>query len=104
MGRMPMPRYAAQDKNNARPHCAGVRHFLRLAARGLRRLLRLAVDPGGLRQRRGPVGPLPREAAVRARLAAEVAVAGGLLVDRAEQVQVLDDPARGERERLTDQV
>ena len=38
--------------------------------------------------------------AVGARHAAEVAVAGGLLVDRPQQIQMLDDPARRQREML----
>src|SRR6266568_8463020 len=51
----------------------------------------------GVAQRVLLVGPLPAELLLGA---AEVTVGGRLLVDGAEQVEVLDDPARGEDEHL----
>ena len=59
--------------------------------------------PGRLCERGGLVGLFPTEAAVGAGGAAEVAVAGGLLVDGTLQAQVLDDATRGEREVLAHQ-
>src|SRR5439155_27039002 len=56
------------------------------------------LNAGGLGQRGGFVGLFPAKPAVGAHDSAEVAVAGGLLVDRPQQVQVLDDAARREGE------
>ncbi len=58
-------------------------------------------DAGGLAEGLGVLGPLPGELGLGA---AEVATAGGLAVDRPAEVEVLDDPGRGERERLADQL
>src|SRR6267143_5285019 len=59
----------------------------------------LALEAGGAAEGVGPVGPLPGELGLAA---AEVAVGGGLLVDRAQEVQVLDDARRLEAEGLAD--
>src|SRR6185369_6365304 len=56
---------------------------------------------GGLLQRFRLIGGFPREGVF---VAAEVAERGGLAVDRAAQVQRIDDTARGEQEVLADQV
>src|SRR5688500_7435382 len=66
--------------------------------------LAACAEAGGLGEVVGLVGPLPGECAVLLRGPAEVAVAGGGLVDGPEQVQVLDDPAGGEREVLLDEL
>ena len=58
-------------------------------------------QPGGGAQRVGLVGALPREVVV---LAAEVAVGGGLLVDRAVQLEVLAEGARAQVEVLVDEL
>src|SRR3979409_1202392 len=58
------------------------------------------AQPGGLAQRSGLVGALPREVVV---LAAEVPVGSGLLVDRAVQVQRLAEGAGAQVEVLVDE-
>src|SRR5438270_13699463 len=63
--------------------------------------LRLAGQAGGLAQLRGLVGLLPREVVV---LAAEVAVRGGLLVDRPVQLELLAERARAQVELLADEL
>ena len=68
-----------------------------LRAGGLRAAL---AQSGALTQRGGLVGLLPGEVVV---LAAEVAVGGGLLVDRPVQVEVLAEGARAQVEVLVDQ-
>ena len=62
-----------------------------------RRGRQLGADAGRLAQRVGPVGALPGEVRV---LAAEVAVGGGLLVDRPVQVELLAERAGAEVEVL----
>src|SRR5436305_5397612 len=57
-------------------------------------------EPGRVAQLRRPVGVLPTEIRV---VASEMAVGGGLAVDRPAQVEVLDDAARRQRELLADQ-
>src|SRR4051812_30490054 len=84
-----------QKKKDARATRGRLCRLKSIAESG-RLLLR---NPRGLRQRVRLVDALPREAPVLAGLAAEVPVPGRLLVDRPQQVQVLDDPARRERER-----
>jgi hypothetical protein len=59
------------------------------------------AEAGGLAQLLGLVGALPREVVV---LAAEVPVGGGLLVDRAVQVQALAEGARAQVEVLVDEL
>ena len=59
------------------------------------------AEPGGLAQGVGLAGLLPGEVVV---LAAEVAVGGGLLVDRPVQVQLLAEGARTQVEVLVDQL
>src|ERR671931_765529 len=61
---------------------------------------RARAEARGLAQRLGLVGALPREVVV---LAAEVAVGGGLLVDRAVELEVLPERARAQVEVLFDQ-
>ena len=56
---------------------------------------------GGGAERAGLVGPLPREVVV---VAAEVAVRGGLRVDRAAQVEVAQDRGRAQVEVLADEL
>ena len=58
-------------------------------------------DAGGVGQRGGLVGLLPGEVVV---VAAEVAVGGGLLVDRAVQVELLAEGARAQVEVLVDEL
>src|SRR5205823_4151180 len=58
-------------------------------------------DAGGRAELVGLVRPLPGEVAL---LAPEVAVGGGLRVDRAEQVERAEDPGRAEVEVLADQL
>src|SRR5438067_13342739 len=65
-----------------------------------RRGERLLPEPRRGAQCLGLVRPLPGEVAV---LAAEVAVRGGLRVDRPEQVEVAQDRRRPEGEVLSDQ-
>ena len=60
---------------------------------------RHGLEAGGLAQLGGVVGALPGELRLGAAEVAAVAVA----VDRPAQVEVLDDPARREREVLADQ-
>ena len=60
-----------------------------------------AGEAGGLAERIGLVGALPREVVV---VAAEVAVGGGLRVDRAAQVEVADDRGRPEVEVVADEL
>ena len=62
---------------------------------------RRRAEAGGLAQRVGLVGLLPREVVV---LAAEVAVGGGLLVDRPVEVEVLAEGARAQVEVLVDEL
>src|SRR5204862_7642020 len=62
---------------------------------------RLRAEPGGRLQRGGLVGALPREVVV---VAAEVAVGGGLLVDRAVQLELLAEGARPQIEVLVDEL
>src|SRR5579871_1479485 len=50
-----------------------------------------SIKRGGLAQRIGPVEPLPRQIQIRA---AEVPIGGRLPVDRAAQLQVMDDRGR----------
>ena len=59
-----------------------------------------ALQPRRCTQRLHLVRPLPRELRL---LAAEVAVGGGLLVDRAQQVEHLDDALRAQVEMRVDQ-
>src|SRR6476620_9309808 len=59
------------------------------------------AEAGGLAQLLGLVGALPREVVV---LAAEVPVGGGLLVDRAVQVQRVAEGARAQVEVLVDEL
>ena len=56
------------------------------------------ADPGGLAQRVGAVGALPGEVVV---VAAEVAVGGGLLVDRPVQVQLACGTMPGRRSKCS---
>ena len=60
-----------------------------------------ARQPGGFAQRIRLVDPLPGEVVV---VAAEVAVRGGLRVDRPAQVEVAQDRARAQVEVLLDQL
>ena len=59
-----------------------------------------AAEAGGLAERGGLVGALPREVVV---VAAEVAVRGGLRVDRPAQVEVAQDRGRAQVEVLGDE-
>ena len=59
-----------------------------------------ALEAGGGAQRCGLVGALPREVVV---VAAEVAVGGGLLVDRTPQVEIAQDRRRAQVEVLADE-
>src|SRR6266545_7433514 len=56
---------------------------------------------GGLPQLLGLVGPLPREVVL---VATEVAVRGGLRVDRSPELEIADDRSRAEVEVLADEV
>ena len=60
-----------------------------------------AARPGGLAERVGLVDALPREVVV---VAAEVAVRGGLRVDRPAQVEVAQDRGRAQVEVLADEL
>ena len=62
---------------------------------------RRQLEPGGVAQRGGLVGALPREVVV---VAAEVAVGGGLLVDRPVQLELLAERARAQVEVLVDEL
>src|SRR5690349_2856925 len=63
--------------------------------------LRLARQAGGLAQLGGLVGLLPREVVV---LAPEVAVRGGLLVDRPVQLELLAEGAGAQVEVFADEL
>src|SRR3990172_8351103 len=58
------------------------------------------LEPGRRAEHRGLVGSLPREVPV---LAAEVAVGGGLRVDRPAQIEVADDGTGAEVEVLANE-
>src|SRR5690606_16613528 len=87
---------ASRRKQRRRPvRVGGVSHRFRWRG-GLRSTARSAA------KRFGAVGFFPGELAVGPRLAAEVAVAGGLLEDGATEVEVFDDAAGREGEDLAD--
>src|SRR5688572_18413358 len=90
---------AGEDKRNERtagfpkgPGGPGLPYFLRCGA---------CVDAGSLPEILGAIRPLPGELGKRA---AEVSPRGGLLVDRAEQVERRDDPLRAEVEVLANEL
>src|SRR6185436_19288802 len=62
------------------------------------------LDSHCLGQRLGLVGFFPRERSVLAGNSPKMAVSCGLFVDGTQQIQMLDDGARRQREKLADQL